>query len=406
VGGNPMVKLHPGTYLVALAACMALFLERPAGSGLIRFFRKTPALALFNVLILFCAFYSIANVGFSGAATYVESYLSAGMLAVAMEPGTDRQKRTLAWVIIGFCVLSVFLSIYEGAVQAHLIPLSAGDDADPAKALQQDAEDFRGAGLFAHPLTAAMVTAMAVFLLLKMRMNRLLQAGLFTLLIVGLLSFGGRAALGTTLMLVLLATVAAVLRGLVRRDLSLGFMAAVAAGAVLLPALLVMLVRSTDIGDRIVSHMYYDDSIDVRNIQWRILAHLNMHDVLFGVPPDRLDVLKYQIGLAAESTDIENFWLLMFLNLGAMGFGLFLVALGLLLLHLGRRVSHPLGWLLLLAAILIDSTSNSLGRKSVDLFMMTACMVAMTGYARAPPAASVAFRRSPSHTAHLAGFKT
>ena len=41
-GGNPLVKLHPGTYLVSLAAFMVLFLTRPAGSGLIRFFKGTP----------------------------------------------------------------------------------------------------------------------------------------------------------------------------------------------------------------------------------------------------------------------------------------------------------------------------------------------------------------------------
>src|SRR3978361_2320592 len=46
-GGNPLVKLHPGTYLVLLAAFMVLMLARPAGSGLMRFFRNTPALAAF-----------------------------------------------------------------------------------------------------------------------------------------------------------------------------------------------------------------------------------------------------------------------------------------------------------------------------------------------------------------------
>jgi hypothetical protein len=41
--------------------------------------------------------------------------------------------------------------------------------------------------------------------------------------------------------------------------------------------------------------------------------------------------------------------------------------------------------MLLIAAITIDSTSNSLGRKSVDLIFMVACMVAMTGFPRNVP---------------------
>jgi hypothetical protein len=71
----------------------------------------------------------------------------------------------------------------------------------------------------------------------------------------------------------------------------------------------------------------------------------------------------------------------------------------------------------MIGAIAIDSTSNSLGRKSVDLIFMVACMVAMTGYPRTAPATSLrrrvitTFRRTterlggrPSH-ANLAGFK-
>ena len=30
-GGNPLFKLHPGTYLAGIAACMVWFLQRPSG---------------------------------------------------------------------------------------------------------------------------------------------------------------------------------------------------------------------------------------------------------------------------------------------------------------------------------------------------------------------------------------
>jgi hypothetical protein len=415
-GGNPLVKMHPGTYLVGLAAFLVLMTARPAGSGLIRFFRGTPALASFIVLILFCAFYSIANVGFSGAAVYVESYLSAGLLAVALEGGTNRQKRTLAWWIVGFTVVSILISIGESATQTHLIPIHMGDDTP--KDLVTDSEDFRGSGLFGHPLTAALSTSMATFMLLRMRMHGLLKAALFTMFLVGLLSFGGRAALGTTVILLVLAASVVLVRGIISRNLSMGFLGAIGAAVIILPPLMVMLITSTDIGERIMSHMYLDDSAQVRNLQWLVLNHLNLHDVLFGVSPDRLDVLKYQIGLGGTTTDIENFWLLMFLNLGVMGFAVFLIALGLFLMHLGRTTAHPLGWMLMVGAILIDSTSNSLGRKSVDLFFMVACMAAMTGYPQTAPIASIRRRAlgslrhaterlgvRPSH-ANLAGFES
>ena len=415
-GGNPIVKLHPATYLVTLAAFMVVLLARPAGSGAIRLFRETPALASYLLLILFCAFYSITNVGFSGAAVYIESYISAGLLAIVLEAGSDRQKRTIGWWIIGFCLISIAISIGEGATQTHLIPMQIGN-ATP-KEIAQESEDFRGSGLFGHPLTAALVTSMAIFMLLRMRMNNLLKAGLFTTLLIGLLSFGGRAALGMTLIILTGAAGVVILRGRVTRNLSLGFVGALAAALVILPPLILMIVTTTDIGERIITHLYLDDSADVRSTQWLVLNHLNLHDVLFGVPPERLDVLKYQIGLGSDTTDIENFWLLMFLNLGAIGFVVFLVALGLFIAHLGRTTAHPLGWMLLAVAIIVDSTSNSLGRKSPDLFYMVACMIAMTGYPRTAPAVSVSrraitsLRRVTGHLAarpphaNMAGFKS
>jgi hypothetical protein len=415
-GGNPLIKLHPGTYLILLASFMLLMLARPAGSGVIRFFKATPALASFVVLILFCAFYSIANDGISGAAIYVESFLAAGLLALVLEGGTDRQKRALAWWIIAFVVVSIVISIGEGATQTHLIPMHFGDE--PTKEMAEDADNFRGDGLFGHPLTAALTTSMATFMLLRMRMNGLLKAALFTTFLIGLLSFGGRAALGTTLIMIGLATIVVLVRGVAMRNLSMGFVGAIGAAVVILPPLLLMLITSTDIGSRILTHLYMDDSAAVRDLQWLVLNHLNLHDVLFGVPPDRLDVLKYQIGLGSDTTDIENFWLLMFLNLGAIGFVVFLIALGLFLVHLGRTTAHPLGWMLLVSAILIDSTSNSLGRKSVDLLFMVACMVAMTGYPRTAPSVSIprravaTLRRTTARLAvrpspvNLAGFKS
>jgi hypothetical protein len=157
---------------------------------------------------------------------------------------------------------------------------------------------------------------------------------------------------------------------------------------VFLPPLLIMLTSGTSIGDRILSHLYADDSVDVRSIQWLILDRLNLHDVLFGVTPVRLGLLKYQIGLAAADTDIENFWLLTFLDLGAIGFVVWLVAAGLYVAHLGRNTRSPYGWLMLLAFIIIDSTANSLGRKSSDLVFLSAIMIGLSAYRQ--PQVSVA----------------
>ena len=72
--GNPLVKLHPATCLVMIAACMTLMLARPAGSGLIRLCRGRPGLAAFIMLTPFL------GIGM-GRFVFGAGVLGAGMVA-------------------------------------------------------------------------------------------------------------------------------------------------------------------------------------------------------------------------------------------------------------------------------------------------------------------------------------
>ena len=213
-----------------------------------------------------------------------------------------------------------------------------------------------------------------------MRLRPLVTMALIGALFVGLMSFGGRGALFMTTVLIAAAGMFQLSAGLVTRRLSVGFLAAFIAGSVLLPAIFVVLTATTDVGQRIIEHLYYDDSAANRVIQWNILDYLKYQDVLFGVSPDRITLLKFQIGLSKPGMDIENFWLLMFLNLGVFGFPLFAGALFLLLFHQGQRSNTAIGWVIVMATLLICSTSNSLGRKSPDLLFLAACMTALGGF--------------------------
>jgi hypothetical protein len=371
-GGNPLTKFHPATYTAILAAWLALYGGRHSG-GMTGLFRDRPALAWSIVLILVSIVCSAINFGVSGTAFYVETYLAAALLLIALETGTERQLRILGYTILVFALVNVAISLIEGRAETHLIPPTRGLD-------DKDIEEFRGAGLYAHPLTAALVTSMVLLLALGMRLRPWVSAAVFGILFIGLLSFGGRSALATTVLLIAAAALFQLSAGLVTRRLSVGFLTAFIAGSLLLPLLFVVLTTTTDVGQRIMTHLYLDDSAEVRVIQWRILDHLNLHDVLFGISLDRLAFLKVQIGLSKAGADIENFWLLMFLNLGVVGFPFLAGALFLLLLHQAQLTNTPIGYMIVIATLLICSTSNSIGHKGPDLLFLAGCMVALRGF--------------------------
>jgi hypothetical protein len=379
-GGNPLTKFHPATYVFIVAAWLALYDRR--GTGMTELFRSRPLLALSIVLIVACTVYSILVWGASGAALYIETFLSAALAAVALESGTDKQLRQLAQLILAFCLIAVCMSVLEGSRGLEFFPqaplhLSAAQ----VKVLQQfdgQASEFRGPAFYEHPLTGALVTSMAFFLAMSMRLRWWFAASVFGWLFVGLMSFGGRAALGTTVLMITSAALFQLASGLAKRELSLGLLAAFVAGSILLPVLTVVLVTETNIGARIVGHLYEDDSAEVRFIQWHILPLLDFHEVLFGLSADRFETLKTQVGLAG--LDVENPWLLTFFGLGLIGWPLLLGGMLSLMLHLGRRANNGASWMLVTTVLLICSTFNSVGRKTPILVFVSLFAVAMSGF--------------------------
>jgi hypothetical protein len=375
-GGNALTKFHPATYMAVVAAWAAIS-SRSSGGGINRLFRERPALSWATILILFCMLYSLLNIGVGGLALYVETYLAAAMVAIAIDKATERQCQILGYTILILTLGNVAIALIEARLQTHLQPeqelqLTAAD----AKYLQQ-VEEFRGQALFPHPLTGSLVTSMALFLILGMRLRRWLVATILVTLLVGLLSFGGRGAFAVTVMMIAAAALFQLASGLVTRRLNIGFLAAFVAGALLLPALFIAITTHSDIGMRLTSHFYMDDSADVRMLQWRVLDLLRLRDVLFGMAPDRIELLKANVGLADVGSDIENPWLLLFLDLGIVACPFLVAAIFLLLLHLGRQANNSMSWLLITASLLIVSTSNSLGRRTPDLIFLTAFAVAL-----------------------------
>ncbi len=369
------VKLHPATVLVIFCGTWVLMRGMPFHQRC----RETPGLVIFVVMIPVLALYGSYFVGFSGSAVYPESYWSAGLLALMLESADPKQKRFLAKLLIALCVLNVLIALYESATGTDWFPLAI--DPDAPDTATTTLVDFRPNAFFNHPLTASLITSMAVFLLYGMRMRFIFAAPIFGILLIGLLAYGGRTALGVTLSVTVLAALYNLFRGIIRRDLKLDFLLAVLAGAVIIPIVIAVIVTQTSIADRIMDTLYIDGSAEARSTMLEIFRHLTLKNWLFGISHDDMTVLKYQIGLGGNSTDIENFWILMLLDLGLIGFGVFLVVFGMFLYHLGRVSRNVNGWLLVICSLVIDSGSNSLGVKSNDLFLEVAFVVGISGYA-------------------------
>lgn len=378
------VKLHPAVVLVLVIGAYALV------RGIVPFHqrsREAPGLMLFVFGIPVLAAYAIWFTGFSGSATFPETFWSAGMLAVMLETATAKQRRLLGVILLVLCVLNVFIALQESLTQQNWFPLVLDPDAAQNITANITRDEFRANAFYSHPLVASLITTMAIFLLYAMRLPMLWSGLLFSILLVGLFAFGGRTALAVTLLVSGGTAFVLLISGVIRRNLKLDFVVAMLCAAIAVPILIAVIVTQTDIADRILDTLYYDGSAQARATQWEIFRYFTLRNWLFGISHDDLAILKYQIGLGGKETDIENFWLLILFDLGGIGFMVFVGIFGAFLVHLGRFARNRYGWLLIVSALIIDSGSNSLGVKTDDLFLEVAFMVAIsgyTGYERAP----------------------
>jgi hypothetical protein len=275
---------------------------------------------------------------------------------------------------LAFCLVYVAWAVGENLTHTHLIQPYLGGEV-----FLEEEGDFRGTAGFAHPLTGAAVTMMCLLSIMALELPPVVLTISFLVLSVGLLAFGGRTALGVGFFALGSITIFLLIRGLVMQRLNARLLAAVLLAIVFLPPLAYGLLNYTNIGERLISHFYVDESAEVRSVQWRVLDDLAPRDLLFGIPEERVPLLISNVNMDERLSAIENPWLLTFLKIGALGFLIFLASLIPFLVRLWSKASLW-GRTVLISGLIVISASNSLGVKSDLLFFLTAFVITAGNY--------------------------
>jgi hypothetical protein len=366
-GGNFLLIFHPGTMLLAAAAACAF--ARGWGAWL----QSLPAeLLVFFTALSTCIISIVLLTGPGNLIVLLDTFMPAGLLAVVLayaRPATILRLRRVMQILLAG---NACLALLEMAAQSTLVPLYLND-----AAYHPLVEDFRPTALFDHPLTGSVMMMMGLAIAPRGRVGVAYRL----LLWAALIAFGGRTALGVTVAAMGLRWAFAQAKLVAARDPNALPGMLLAAGGILAAGILGGIAIWAGLGDRLVGHLYWDSSAQVRVAQWQILDRLEPAQWLFGTPRDvllgDLNALRLDSGVEV----IENFWLLMFVSLGAVGFPVFLAMLGALCLWCWRRTEAD-GRILLVSILLVASTSNSLGRKSTILVCLVATMCCLPAKAR------------------------
>jgi hypothetical protein len=302
-----------------------------------------------------------------------------GICALTLLMLETRRRYACLVIVMGLLVANTLLGLGESLLHTRLIPMRLGGEAEMVEDI------FRPSAFLGHPLANALITATLLPLALHLRIAMAWRCALLLLLWVGLLGFGGRTSFVLATLVFgsyfALQVGSAILRG----RFSYAQLIGGALVVMLMAAVLAVAIGESGIGERIFKSLVWDNSASVRTRIWNVFQFVPTQDMLIGVSPAEIADLIWRLGLTGPGESIENFWLVMFLQLGAIGFVPFMVAMGCALAWLWKS-SRGAVRLAVLMFFVAASSNNSLASKSVS-FTMLFIAVATTRKAQARPRA-------------------
>ena len=365
-GGSLFAKIHPGSYLAVISGLLRTFDKSQGGWSFRRCFARDRLIVAFVLGIAFCCLYSLVCTGLGALIVLIDSFLPAGMLALAMtgiRPMTLQRLRSLLQTLL---LANAALAVFEAMMHWHLIPivLSGG----------QTAADFRSTALYDHPLTGAAATMVGLFLTPGINRQPLLGTCYLAVMVAALLSFSERAPLALAVLCAVFCYVARVrTKILLRRLRWQDIVSALFLFTVILTTVTATLLSG--LGTRSIEHLYWDSSAQVRLAQFDIMKSLSASEIIFGCKRADLIALIEPLRLATGVEVLENFWLMMFAALGILCFPVFAFSMFSLLRSLWQ-ISRLEGKMMIGTLMVTASASNSFGRKSTLLAMLVACVFA------------------------------
>lgn len=366
VGGTPLEKVHPGTW-VALLALILIGARRGnplvvidmffSQAGLAIFFAGWVALLAYAILVTRAPFTPLIDTFFLPMALF----LLVGVL-------DERGLRRMALMLHALLVSNALIGVYEYVSGNRLTPFLIGG----AEMLQ----DWRATALLGHPLGNAAIVGSYIVTLAAgggRDLPRLLRPAIIGVCLVSMTAFGGRSSLVAALLMLTLAGAGRaifVLRGGGVDKLT----SAVAFLCAPLAAVVVYLIAQTGFFDQFIDRFSNDaGSAKARVIMFRLFEILSWDDLLFG--PNQSYLASVQ-ALEGIEFGIENFWIGFMMSHGIVMSVFFFLALFAFCGQLVAR-TRPTAILPLMFYFIVATSAVSMSAKTTIFGMFVVIVMTM-----------------------------
>ncbi|MGL5734273.1 MAG: VpsF family polysaccharide biosynthesis protein [Beijerinckiaceae bacterium] len=365
-GGSILEKMHPGTWMAFAAAGLTL-----AQRGLVRapfaFAMRHP----WMVFYLACWFLLLAYIMLVQKLPFtpiIDTFFLPIVIVFLLDQVNEPERQRMAGALHIFMAINSLIGLGEVLTGLRVTPYIVGGEIMTA--------DWRATALLGHPLANACLTG-TYALILATGGARHLQGGWRSLAmigaLIGMVAFGGRAAMVFLLALVFPFLLFKALKGIAFGRMSFG---KAALGLLVICTVPVIITALAMIGafDKFIGRFIDDKgSASTRIAMFQLFDDLPLRDILLGPHPDALATLQTLEGL---DYGIESFWIATILFYGAIVSVIFFIGLFCYCCELVRFAGSST-WLPLLYFFGVASTSVSLSAKSCILAMFSAIVILM-----------------------------
>ena len=366
-GGGAWQTLHPATYLAVLAAILEAASRPNPFAYLASLPLRLPGAALFAVnlalIVAYAALFQRAPI-----APLIDTFVVGAIFLALYEDFSPRQRAVLRLMLHVVLFANAALGILEFAFHFRLTPFVAGG--------RLIVGDYRSTALLGHPLLNAGTTAVYAAMLILGADHALrtpLRLALTAVQLVALVPFGGRTSLTLALIVVVLAALKPLGEALGGRrfDLRAAIAAAFAAPLVVAGAVAAWFGGAlAPLLDRFSADR---GSTEARFAILDLFRAFSFEDILLGPNPRRLATAQNTLGI---EYGIENGWLGLVFQYGALMTVFFLIGFATLLVELWRRAKSG-AWAILLLFLLQASSSASFSVKTFAFNQFAILMLAM-----------------------------
>ncbi|MFT6918357.1 MAG: hypothetical protein ACJA2G_000970 [Cognaticolwellia sp.] len=351
-GGPVLLKIHLYSYLTFLGTAI-IFFRIGISSAIISLGEFAKNWCLSFLLLGFVIVYGVVQYGTSGMAYLVDTFLTPLFFLLLLSRLSKFQCEKLLTFVAYLLLFNSFVAIIEFFTQSRLVDVEF-----------KSFSNFRSTAFLTHPLNNALITAGLA--LLVFNRTSVPAVVYFSITILALFAFGGRAATGTLLLFFALAMVPYLFR-----FISFGAAISKQRFATMLCILYLSIIVLTytlaesGITERISSKLHIDGSASARFDVFYLLDQLTFSEWIFGASENLQNAIEIYLGISV----IENFLIAWIYKFGLLGAIPLFAMVMLIIFSLVLRV-RGLAFFAVPVFLIVSISNNSLSTKTPALLLI------------------------------------